>query len=129
MKHISRRNFIGNAGVASAMLLLNPSGAQAINNTPSKPSKTPDPPKNRTHPLEGIERQNIKITDLKMTPLTYVMKESEYWSTADYDCWRTDSILVEVFTDQGIIGIGFLLMIPLSFAGAGFFVWWSRRKR
>jgi ABC-type uncharacterized transport system involved in gliding motility auxiliary subunit len=30
---------------------------------------------------------------------------------------------------QGLIGIGFLFVIPLSFAGAGFFVWWSRRKR
>jgi ABC-type uncharacterized transport system involved in gliding motility auxiliary subunit len=30
---------------------------------------------------------------------------------------------------QGLIGIGFLLVIPLTFAGAGFFVWWSRRKR
>jgi len=30
---------------------------------------------------------------------------------------------------QGIIGIGFLLVIPLAFAGAGFYIWWSRRKR
>ena len=30
---------------------------------------------------------------------------------------------------QGIIGIGFLFVTPLTFAGAGFFVWWSRRKR
>ncbi|MCK4587298.1 MAG: ABC transporter, partial [Gammaproteobacteria bacterium] len=29
---------------------------------------------------------------------------------------------------QGVIGFGFLFIIPLSFAGAGLFVWWSRRK-
>jgi len=43
---------------------------------------------------------------MKMTPLTYQMKPEEYWSTDYYDCWRTDSILVEVITDQGITGIG-----------------------
>ena len=30
---------------------------------------------------------------------------------------------------QAVIGIGFLFVIPLSFAGAGFYIWWSRRKR
>ena len=30
---------------------------------------------------------------------------------------------------QGVIGVGFLLVIPLTFAGAGFFVWRTRRKR
>jgi ABC-type uncharacterized transport system involved in gliding motility auxiliary subunit len=30
---------------------------------------------------------------------------------------------------QGIIGIGFLFVIPLTFAGAGFFIWRIRRKR
>ncbi len=30
---------------------------------------------------------------------------------------------------QGVIGFGFLFIIPLTFAGAGLFIWWSRRKR
>jgi len=109
MKPLTRRSFLGAASAASAMHLLNVSNAQIGSTNASRnarPSRTPNPPKNRSYPLEGIERQNIKIIDLKMTPLTYVMKPSEYWSTAQYDCWRTDSILVEVFTDQGITGIG-----------------------
>ena len=30
---------------------------------------------------------------------------------------------------QGIIGIGFLFIIPIIFFGTGFYVWWTRRKR
>jgi ABC-type uncharacterized transport system involved in gliding motility auxiliary subunit len=30
---------------------------------------------------------------------------------------------------QGAIGFGFLFIIPLTFAGAGLFIWWKRRKR
>ncbi len=30
---------------------------------------------------------------------------------------------------QGIIGIGFLLVLPLLFSAAGFLVWWRRRNR
>jgi len=30
---------------------------------------------------------------------------------------------------QGVIGFGFLFIIPLTFAGAGLLIWWKRRKR
>ena len=30
---------------------------------------------------------------------------------------------------QGFIGFGFLFIVPLTFAGAGLLIWWSRRKR
>ncbi len=41
----------------------------------------------------------------------------------------TDKNLQLSPTAQGLIGFGFLFAIPLLFAGTGFFVWRSRRKR
>jgi L-alanine-DL-glutamate epimerase-like enolase superfamily enzyme len=95
MSKLSRRAFIGSTALGAGALTLN-----------SRTSAKSHAAGARSYPLERIERQNIKIIDLKMTPLTYIMDPSEYWSTADYECWRTDEILVEVFTDQGITGIG-----------------------
>ena len=39
--------------------------------------------KNRTHPLEGIGRENIKITDIKVTLLSYRLKPEEQWADGD----------------------------------------------
>ena len=97
----SRRAFLASAAAVSLG-----ASCQTTSGPSMVSSKTADPPAGRRYPLEGIDRHNITITDLKMTPLTYEMKPNEYWATADYICWRTDSILVEVFTDQGIVGIG-----------------------
>jgi len=64
----------------------------------------------RYHPLEGIARENIKVTDIKVTLLSCEVPEAEQWYLdwvpERYRCWKTDSILVEVFTDVGIKGIG-----------------------
>lgn len=64
----------------------------------------------RNNPLDGIAREKIKITDLKVTLLSCELppKEQWYldWIPERYKCWKTDSILVEVFTDVGIKGIG-----------------------
>lgn len=64
----------------------------------------------RHHPLDGITRENIKVTDVKVTLLSAEVPEEEQWYLdwipERYRCWKTDSILVEVFTDVGIKGVG-----------------------
>ncbi|AWT59484.1 MAG: D-galactarolactone cycloisomerase [Candidatus Moanabacter tarae] len=62
--------------------------------------------RNRHHPLEGIERQNIKITDLKVTLLSVEYPPEEQLLVGKGIWWKSDSIIVEIFTDQGIVGIG-----------------------
>ena len=64
--------------------------------------------KTRMHPLDGIEREKIKITDLKVTPLSYRLKPEEQWPDGDrhHVIWQTTTVVVEVFTDAGITGIG-----------------------
>jgi len=60
----------------------------------------------RAHPLEGVGRENIKITDVKVTLMSYELAPEKYWMTARYLTWKTDAVLVEIFTDRGIVGIG-----------------------
>ena len=62
--------------------------------------------RNRHYPLEGIERQNIKITDLKVTLLSFEYPPEEQLRVGRGIWWKSDSIIVEIFTDQGIVGIG-----------------------
>ncbi|MBT4502647.1 MAG: hypothetical protein HOC74_33255, partial [Gemmatimonadetes bacterium] len=52
---------------------------------------TPDLPKNRAHPLEGIEREDIQITDIKVTLLSYRLKPEEQWADGDENVviWKT----------------------------------------
>ncbi len=63
------------------------------------------PFRTRTHPLEGIQRENLKITDVKVTIMSYELKDKS-WVTATQLIWKSDAVLVEVFTDKGIVGIG-----------------------
>jgi L-alanine-DL-glutamate epimerase-like enolase superfamily enzyme len=103
MKPFSRRGFIS-ASVISGL------GAIAGVSAPKSNSEEPSPDRSRYHPLDGISRENIKITDLKVTLLSceLPLKEQWYldWIPERYKCWKTDSIVVEVFTDAGIKGIG-----------------------
>lgn len=62
--------------------------------------------RNRAHPLEGIERQHIKITDLKVTLLSVEYPPEEQLRVVKGIWWKSDSIIVEIFTDQGVVGIG-----------------------
>ena len=105
MKKTSRRAFIGTAAAtAGAVPLGNISGC-------SKPSQDkPAENKIRNCPLDGIERENIKITDVKVTLLSDPVPEKEQWflnwMPERYKFWKNDCILTQVFTDKGIMGIG-----------------------
>jgi L-alanine-DL-glutamate epimerase-like enolase superfamily enzyme len=59
----------------------------------------------RQHPLDGVPRENLKITGVKVTLISHELKDRA-WVTATQLIWKSDSVLVEVFTDKGIVGIG-----------------------
>ena len=65
-------------------------------------------PKGRISPLDGVTRQNIKITDVKVINLAYRLKPEEEWpdGAANGIIWKTESVIVEVSTDVGLKGIG-----------------------
>lgn len=54
----------------------------------------------RKYPLDGIQRQNIKITDIKVRLFSVPIPPEKWW----YGCGV--EILTEIYTDKGIIGIG-----------------------
>ena len=60
----------------------------------------------RNHPLDGIEREDITITDIKVIPLSYVDPENDLWRSGNYQVWKTDGAITQIFTNQGLIGIG-----------------------
>ena len=60
----------------------------------------------RNHPLDGIEREDITITDVKVIPLSYVDPEGNLWRSGNYQVWKTDGAITQIFTNQGLIGIG-----------------------
>ncbi len=60
----------------------------------------------RIHPLEGIAREKLKITGVKVTPLSYVDPKGNIWRSKREMVWKTDACVLQVFTDQGIEGVG-----------------------
>ena len=66
--------------------------------------------KSRCHPLEGVTREDIKITEVEVTLFSSELPAEEQWYLdwipERYKCWKTDSILIEVTTDAGIQGLG-----------------------
>ncbi len=60
----------------------------------------------RSHPLDGIKRENITIRDVKVTIMSYELPRNKQWITGTAVAWKTDAVLVQVFTDQGVVGIG-----------------------
>src|SRR5689334_10839111 len=93
MRNLSRRQVLGAAAVAaSAPMPGQTTGAKVSAGT-------------RNHPLDGVRRENLKITDVKVTIMSYELKDKA-WMTATQLIWKSDAVLVEVFTDKGIVGIG-----------------------
>jgi L-alanine-DL-glutamate epimerase-like enolase superfamily enzyme len=91
---ISRRSFVGTAAAVSALTAAErrrEKGASAL--------------RRRNHPLDGLARENLKITDVKVTILSYPLRDKA-WITGRQLIWKSDAVLVQVFTDQGIVGIG-----------------------
>ena len=64
--------------------------------------------KGRMSPLDGVTRQNIKITDVRTISLAYRLKPEEQWPDSGNNniIWKTESVIVEVSTDAGIKGVG-----------------------
>ncbi|MBK9390111.1 MAG: mandelate racemase/muconate lactonizing enzyme family protein [Bacteroidetes bacterium] len=104
MKNTSRRSFISKTALAGAY------GLMSCKRIQSDSPKNEANFKSRIHPLDGIPREKINITDVKVTLLSYETPREKQWIPSwippDYLWWKTDSIFVEVFTDQGITGIG-----------------------
>ena len=61
---------------------------------------------NRLHPFEGLQRHDLKVTDLKVTLLSFEYPPEEQLPVVKGIWWKSDSIIVEIFTDQGIVGLG-----------------------
>jgi L-alanine-DL-glutamate epimerase-like enolase superfamily enzyme len=99
MSTFSRRSFFGAAAVVPAV-------ASAQTKPEAKKAATTTGFRRRTHPLEGIARENLKITDIKVTLMSYELPKDRQWVVARSVTWKTDAVLVEVLTDKGIVGIG-----------------------
>jgi L-alanine-DL-glutamate epimerase-like enolase superfamily enzyme len=65
-------------------------------------------PKGRISPLDGVTRQNMQITDIKVISLGYRLKPEEEWPDGDANniIWKTESVIVQVSTDVGLTGVG-----------------------
>lgn len=101
---VSRRNFLGSSGLGAIGVLggcsENASGDRTSHNTEAV----------RNSPLDGIGRENIQITDVKVRLFSCDYPIKKWWYGAGV------TILTEIFTNQGIIGIGG----PSPYAGPEF---------
>ena len=96
MYDLSRRKFLSSAAATSGALSL--AGITGCTSpAPEKPSAVKAA---RNHPLDGIERENIKITDVKVRLFSCKIPPEKWWFGAGV------TTLTEVYTDSGIVGIG-----------------------
>lgn len=97
MTNASRRSFLGAAA-----------GFAGATGTAGAQTRRAAATARRSYPLEGVKRENIKITDIKMMNLGYRLKPEEEWADADNHViiYKTESVIVRVFTDAGIVGLG-----------------------
>jgi L-alanine-DL-glutamate epimerase-like enolase superfamily enzyme len=109
MKNLSRRNFISTTGAALATGMFPGCAVDSSKSAESTANQTQKSvtvePHDRSHPSEGLTRENITITDIKVTPLSYVHDGEYLWRCAGLYVWKADAALVQVFTNQGIVGI------------------------
>src|ERR1035437_9698304 len=97
MPNISRRSLLGAVPAAAATVL-----SAADKKSPAKAAKLGG----RIHPLDGIARENIKITDVKVTLLSAEIPKERWWYNPRTIVWKSDAVLVQIFTEKGIVGIG-----------------------
>lgn len=97
MTKTSRRTFLGASAAAAAASAAGCAGEAGRKHAAAG---------KRNHPLDGIARPNLRITDVKVIPLSYVDPKKNIWRSANYVVWKTDGCITQVFTDQGIVGIG-----------------------
>lgn len=104
MSKISRRTFLGSVSAFNALTL---TALQGCNTAKTNNLHLNSP---RAHPLDCLPREKITISEVKVTLLSYeTPKDKQWipsWEPPIYVWWKTDSILVEVYTKEGIIGIG-----------------------
>ncbi len=95
MTSLSRRKFT--AGLASAAGL---TAMGSFSGCGESASQRPTGQKDlRIHPLEGIAREKLKITGVKVTPLSYVDPNGNIWRSKREMVWKTDACILQVFTD------------------------------
>jgi L-alanine-DL-glutamate epimerase-like enolase superfamily enzyme len=90
---MERRKFLKSVALTGATGLILP-GINLFGNGQSQQSK------GRKSPLDGIRRENIKITDIKVRLFSYPIPIEKWW----YGCGV--EALTEIYTDKGIVGIG-----------------------
>ena len=100
MRFISRRCLVGSAALAAGSL----SNLASQTVQPSRLERS----RVRNHPLDGVRRQEIKITGVTLIHLSYRLKREEEWPDADDHivAWKTEAAIVKVSTDVGITGLG-----------------------
>ena len=105
MKKISRRSFVSQSSAVLAASItpacITPESKPAPEPNQEYKSSTLDRA-NRKHPAEGLKRENIIITDIKVTPLSYKHDGEFLWRCAGLYVWKSDAALVQVFTNKGI---------------------------
>ncbi len=102
MQSMNRRHFLHQGTVLAGALALGNLGA--CRQGPDR-ENTDETGVNLRNPLDLLQRENIRITDIKVTPLSYVPPDGSFlWGVGSYVVWKTDAALVQVYTDQGIVG-------------------------
>ena len=94
MRSLTRRSFLAKSTAVAGWAAL------------ASKSKAMLAPENRHHPLDGIESENIRITDVTVTLLSYEDPSGDLWRLLKTQIWKTDAVLFRIYTNQGIVGIG-----------------------